>query len=182
MPTKGEKNAPLPPAKYKSKAKEKVSATEARDLDPDTVPPAARRRKVAPDAIPPPPTACARVNSGGGTKVQVLQEKSVPTNAPRKRKERIKTVLDASLKDDNEHEPPRKKSRRADPPSKRYAVLFHDQRSTSPTSPLLAYFLRAQMWTFFWRMLYSRGRKENKEMSRSAPEGSKVGMDKVRLF
>jgi len=146
MPTKGKKNAPLPPAKHKPKAKEKVSATEARDLDPDTVPPAARRRKVAPDAIPPPPTTCARVNSEGGTKVQVLQEKSVPTDAPRKRKERIKTVLDASLKDDNEHEPPRKKSRRADPPSKRYAIFFHDQPLQPPLSRHIFFVLKCGLF------------------------------------
>ena len=34
---------------------------------------------------------------------------------------------------------------------------------------------------FFLRILFSRGKKENKEMSRSAREAAKMRVDKVRL-
>jgi hypothetical protein len=89
---------------------------------------------------------CAGVHSGGRTKVQVLQEKSVPTDTPCKRKKRFKTVLNASLEDDNEHEPPRKKSRRADPPTKRYAVLFHDQPLQPPLSWHIVFVLKYELF------------------------------------
>jgi len=121
----------------------KGSAAEERVADPDTVALAVGRRKVAPhvDAdLPPPPTTHTGTNSGGSKKVQVLQEKSAPANAPRKRKERIKTLLEPSAKDEHEHEPSRKKSRRADPSTRRYAVLFfHGQ--FLPFTPGLVFFL-----------------------------------------
>jgi hypothetical protein len=152
--TKGKKrkgSAPPPPTKRRSKAKalalgvdqpgdaanrtetmgpsrtKKGGVAAERDADPDAVALAERRRGANVDADqPPPPTTHARANSRGRKKVQVLQEKSgPPANAPRKRKERIKTLLDPSAKDEHEHEhePPRKKSRRAaDPSTKRYAV------------------------------------------------------------
>lgn len=145
-PNKGKGSAPQPPTGRRSKAKarergvglpdeaanraetiappraKKGGAAEERVADPDTVAVAVGRCKVAPDAdadLPPPLTTHAGANSNGRKKVQVLQEKSTPANAPRKRKERIKTLLDPSAKDENEHEPPRKKSRRADPSTRR---------------------------------------------------------------
>jgi len=133
---KGSENVPPPPTKHRSKAKKALGlgdgpADEATNHMKKTM---GRRRKVAPDAGPPSPTtACGGVNSGAGSKVQVLQEKDASTNVPRKRKVRVKALLDASAKDENDHEPPRKKSRRADPPARRYAVLF------SPPSSSLGY-------------------------------------------
>ena len=134
----GNENAAPPPTKRRSKAKKALGlgdgpADEATNHMEKTT---GRHRKVARDAGPPPPTtARGGVNSGGGSKVQVLREKDAPTNVPRKRKERVKALLDASGKDENEHEPPRKKSRRADPPARRYAVPF------SPPSSSLGLFL-----------------------------------------
>jgi hypothetical protein len=74
--------------------------------------------------------------------VQVLQEKSTPANVPRKRKERIKTLLEPSAKDEHEHEPSRKKSRRADPLTRRYAVFF-----------LLTVDSSLSLWGFFFLVL-----------------------------
>jgi hypothetical protein len=130
---KGDDSAPPLPTKHRSKAKKTLDgpANEATNYMKKTM---GRRRKVTTDAGPPSPTtACGGVNLGGGSKVQVLQEKKARTNVPRKRKERVKALLDASAKDENDHEPPRKKSRRADPPAERYAVLF------SPPSSSLGY-------------------------------------------
>lgn len=124
---KGNENAPPPPTKHRSKAKKALGlgdgpADEATNHMKKAM---GRRRKVASDAGPPSPTtACGGINSGGGSKVQVLQEKDAPTNVQRKRKERVKALLDASAKDENEHVPPRKKSRRADRPTGRFVVLF----------------------------------------------------------
>ena len=131
----GNENAAPPPTKSRSKAKKALGSGPADEATNRAEKTMGRRRKVAPDDGPPPPTtARGGVNSGGGSKVQVLREKNAPTNVPRKRKERVKALLDASAKDENEHEPPRKKSRRADPPARRYAVLF------SPTSSSLGLF------------------------------------------
>ena len=153
------------------------------------------RRKVAPDVnsdLPPPPMTHAGANSSSRKKAQVLLEKNTPANAPRKRKERIKTLLDPSAKDENEHEPPRKKTRRADPSTRRYAVLFLFLINSSLFQPLGFYFFLflvfnlASFYLFFnflvWHMLFSRGAKENKETSRTARETAKIVMDKVRLL
>jgi hypothetical protein len=135
------------------------------------------------DISPPPPTAHVGANSNGKKKVQVLQEKGMPANAPRKRKDRIKTLLDPSARDENEHEPPRKKSRRTADPSttKRYAapLLFTINTplaflSFPPPRVLNHDFL-------LFTCCISRGAKENKEMSRSAREAARIAMDKVRL-
>ena len=147
---KGKGNAPQPPTKRRSKAKalergvglpdeaanrgetiappkakKGSAAAEERAADPGTV--ALAVGKVARDVdadLPPPPPTHTGANSGVRKKVQVLQEKTAPANAPRKRKERIKTLLEPSAKDEHEHEPSRKKSRRADPSTSRCAVLF----------------------------------------------------------
>ena len=72
---------------------------------------ASSRTKVKQAAQAPLPT-----NPGGAGKVQVLQEKSAPTNVPRKRKERTKTMIDTTKGEkEHEHEPPKKRSRRAAP-------------------------------------------------------------------
>jgi hypothetical protein len=165
---KGKGGAPQPPTKRRSKAKAfergvglpdeaanraetiappraKKGSAEDRVADPDTAAPAVGRRKVAPDVdaeIPPPPTTHAGAISGGKKKVQVLQEKSTPANVPRKRKERIKTLLEPSAKDEHEHEPSRKKSRRADPLTRRYAVFF-----------LVAVDSSLSLWGFFFLVL-----------------------------
>ena len=123
----GHANAPPPPTKSRSKAKKTVGLGDGpADEAPDHVEKAnGRHRKVVPDANPPPPTtARGGVNSGGGSKIQVLQDKDSTTNTPRKRKKHVKALLDASAKDESEHGPPRKKSRRADAPARRCAVLF----------------------------------------------------------
>jgi hypothetical protein len=208
---KGKGSASRPSTKRKSKAKalalradppdeaancaetirpprgKKASASAEQDANPDTVTLAVRRRKVAPDMdddiLPPPPTAHVGANSNGKKKVQVLQEKSALANAPRKRKDRVKTLLDPSARDENEHEPPRKKSRRTADPSttKRYAapLLFTINiplafLSFPPPRVLIMVF-------FFFTCCISRGAKENKEMSRSAREAARIAMDKVRL-
>jgi hypothetical protein len=123
----GNENAPLPSTKSRSKAKKTLGLGDGpADGAPDHAEKAiGRHRKVAPDAGPPPlTTARGGVNSGGGSKIQVLQDKDAMANVPRKRKEHVKALLDASVKDESEHGPPRKKSRRADAPVRRYAVIF----------------------------------------------------------
>ena len=165
----GNENAPPPPTKSRSKPKKTLGAGPA-DEAPDHVEKAiGRHRKVAPDPGPPPlTTARGGVNSGGGSKIQVLQDKDATMNVPRKRKEHVKALLDSSAKDESEHGPPRKKSRRADAPARRYAVFF-----SLPLGFSLPLMLNRAC-------LYSRGGKENKAISRSAREAASVGMDKVR--
>ena len=164
----GNENAPPPPTKRRSRAKKAPglgdgTVDEATDHMEKAM---SRHHKVAPDAGPPPSKTARGVSLRDGSKVQVLQEKDAPTNVPRKRKERVKALLYESAKGENEHEPPRKKSRRVDPPAGRYAVLL------SPPSSSLGFGAQSCM-------LYSRGGKENKAISRSAHEAATIGMDKV---
>jgi hypothetical protein len=99
------KDEPLPPKKRRAA---KAKALPAGDDVPDK---ASSRTEVKQAAQVPLPT-----NPGGAGKVQMLQEKSAPTNVPRKRKERTKTMIDTTkCEKEHEHEPPKKRSRRAAP-------------------------------------------------------------------
>jgi len=137
--TQDKEDAPQPPNKPRSRAKASGPTKDPSNMaiNPSkTTKPS--RRKVQTVADSPLPPIAHGVDSGSGRNVQVLPEKTAPTNAPRKRKQRVK-----SAKDESEHiqGPPRKKRRRADTTT-------------------------------------SHGKRENKEMSKSAREVAKVAKDK----
>ncbi|KAI0248396.1 hypothetical protein BJV78DRAFT_1236376 [Lactifluus subvellereus] len=110
--SKGKEDEPLPPKKRRgAKTKALPAGDDASDEASSRT-----KLKLAPQAPPPTKSARVRVGPGGAGKARVLQEKSAPTNAPRKRKERTKAMIDAAKgENEHEHEPPRKRSRRVDP-------------------------------------------------------------------
>jgi hypothetical protein len=124
-------DAPQPPKKRRPRAKASGPAKDPSDMvtNPSKTTETLRRKVQTVADIPPPPIT-QEVDSGGGRSVQVLQEKTAPTNAPRKRKQRVR-----SAKDESEHMqgPPRKKRRRADATTRYAYPLF---RFTSLTSVL----------------------------------------------
>jgi hypothetical protein len=155
-PSKCGEGDPLPPKKRRTA---KTKALPTGDDAPDK---ASTLTKVKPAAHSPPPRkrARVRVDRGGAGKARLLQENTVPANVPRKRKKRTRTMPDATQgKNEHEHEPPRKRSRRAD--SVVRCVIFSEHLSLSLDS-------------------YSRRRKSDGEITRSAREVSKVMMDRVR--
>jgi len=116
--TQGTEDAPQPPKKRRSRAKASCLAKDPSNTSRKT---GTRRRKEKTVADFPPPPITHGVDSGDARNVQVPQEKTAPTNAPRKRKQRV-----TSAKDESEHTqgPPRKKSRRANTAPRYARPLF----------------------------------------------------------
>jgi hypothetical protein len=120
--TLDKEDAPQPPKKRRSKAKAPgpASGPSNTTVNPSTTSEVLKRKEQT-VADPPYPPITHGVDSGGRRKVQVLQEKTAPTNTPQKRKKRVR-----SAKDESEHtqEPRRKKSRRADTATRYARPLF----------------------------------------------------------